>query len=85
MASALYGPARPYGPTAPGLDMVPVPNPASDVPLVGVAFHVLTAGVVSVTTEAGEDRTFTAAGPMFVPVAITAVLAATEADLLVII
>lgn len=44
---------------------------------------VLTTGTVSVRTEAGNDRTFSGLEGVLVPTAITHVLAATTADLLV--
>jgi hypothetical protein len=74
----------PYGPTAPSLDMVPLEAPASDtaLSLPCRSFLVLTDGTVSVTTAAGNDRTFTATSGMMVACCITHVLAATTADIL---
>ncbi len=74
----------PYGPTAPSLDMVPLSAPASDTELTLTcrSFLVLTDGTVSVTTQAGEDRTLTATTGMMITCCITHVLAATTSDLL---
>lgn len=83
--SAFSTDVAPYGPSASGIDFVPVAAPGSDVAQVGRAFVAQAAGVVSVRTEAGNPRTFTAIAGQQVPVAITHVLAATAVDLLVII
>lgn len=85
MANPFTVEAAPYGPSAPAQDMLSVAAPASDTALSspGRCFLVLTAGTVSVTTLAGNNRTFTAAAGMTVPVCITHVLAATTSDLLV--
>lgn len=74
----------PYGPTASALDMLPVANPASDVVLSAPCrgFLCLTSGVVSVTTQAGNVRTFTGMAGLFIPCCITTVKAATECNLL---
>jgi hypothetical protein len=75
----------PYGIDAIATDATALSAPASntDVDPVGRTFIVLTDGVVSVTTVAGSTVTFTAKAGMHPPLAITEVLAATTADLLI--
>ena len=74
----------PYGTSAPAVTMTALSAPASDTPVVGRGFTCLTAGVVSVVTEADDTVTFTVTTPgLYVGCAIKQVLAATTADLLV--
>lgn len=81
--SAFTSARAPYGPSAPSRDVLPYSAADSgDVAQIARAFTVLTDGVVSVTTEAGMARTWTAKAGMMFPDAIQGVLAATTADLL---
>lgn len=84
MAGPLDRANAPYGPIAPATDCTVVAAPSSDVELspAGRGFFVLGAGTVSVTTAAGNDKTFSApVGPQ--PLAITHILAATDVDIMV--
>jgi len=76
--------SAPYGPTAPALDMVPLAAPASDTELTLACrgFLVLTNGVVAVTTQAGNERSFTATAGLHIACCITDVMSETTADLL---
>lgn len=74
----------PNGSISPAIDIFPLSAPASDTALDIPArgFVILTDGTVSVTTAAGEDRTFTGLSGTTITCLITHVLAATTADLL---
>ncbi len=74
----------PYGPTASAQDVIPLAAPAADTAVEKPvrSFVALTAGVVSVTTQMGNDRTFNVPAGFLIPCCITHVLAATTADLL---
>ena len=76
--------SAPYGVSASAEDFTPLDAPSEDtaVPSPVRAFIVMTSGVVSVTTQKGTDRTFTASEGFMVPCCITHVLAATTADML---
>lgn len=85
MASPFSPSQAPYGPTAPAYDMIPLDAPGVDTPLSSPAraFLVLTDGTVSVTTYAGQDRTFDCTAGTTIMCCITHVLAENTCDLLV--